>query len=260
MLLAAPTVWSACLDFSTSPDELMYLTFDRLPFPSVVAGDTLRDSTGVAATLTARAFAASGDQIQGAPLRFYALGDTSDALDVDSTTGRVVSEVAPPQALRVIASLAGVQSPPLTLNITKRPDSLAVDVARDTINYSLLDSTLNFSDQLAVKVLHNDSLTFYSGVTGWVVRYTLERETDTVSASIVDDQNRRVSTSRHGLFHIDTTTSDGVAGRKLRIEPGPPLNPTLDSVAVRVDATYRGLPIAGSPARIVVLVRPRTGG
>ncbi len=248
---------ASCLDFSTSPDEIFYLTFETLPYPSVVAGDTLRDSTGAVAVLRASAVNARGDVVSAAPMRFYAIDDTSQVLAVDSVTGRVVSESTTPRNVRIIASLAGLQSPPLTLAITKKPDSLALQVTRDTISYSFIDTTLNFSKALTANVLHHDSTTFYSGVTGWVVRYTLETALDTVSASLVDDQNKRMRDVPSGLSHSDTTLADGSVARKLRISPGLPLTEPLDSVGVLVEAKYKGVHIAGSPARVMVYVKPR---
>jgi hypothetical protein len=257
--IAAPLASAACFDFSTAPNELLYLAFERLPFPSVVAGDTLRDSTGVVALLVASAVNGRGDVMQGAPLRYYAVGDTASALEVDSTSGRVVSAVANPQSVRIIASMGSLQTQPLSLAVTKRPDTLALLVQTDTITYSLTDTTLNFSAPLGMKVLHHDSSTFYSDVNAWVVRFTLERASDTSFASIVDDQNRRLRTEPSGLFHIDTTAADGRAARKVRVRPGAPLNLPLDSVAVLVEAKYKGAHLPGSPGRVMVYLRPRIG-
>jgi hypothetical protein len=178
-------------------------------------------------------------------------------LEVDSLTGRVVSDAATPRTVKIIASVDRLQSSPLLLAITKRPDSLSLTVTTDTISYSFSDTTLNFSHALTAKVLHHDSTTFYSGVSSWVVRYSLERASDTVFAALVDDQKRRLSRLPSGLYHIDTTAADGSAARALRIRPGPPLVTPLDSIAVLVEAKYRGVHIAGSPARIFVYVKPR---
>ena len=262
--LAAPfflvmAALSSCIDFSTSPDEILYLAFESLPFPSVVAGDTLRDSTGAVTVLRAKAVNAGGDEVTAAAMRFYAIDDTADVLEVDSITGRVVSDSTGPRAVRIVANLGTLQSPPLNLLITRRPDSLALQVSSDTISYSITDTTQNFSDALSVRLLHHDSTTFYSSVSGWVVRFSLERPADTVFAAVVDDQNRRLRNVPSGLFHVDTTSSDGSAARKLRIRPGPPLVLPLDSVAIIVEAKYRGLHVAGSPARIMVYAKPRVG-
>jgi hypothetical protein len=255
LVAIAGLLLAACLDFSTSPDEIAFLAFTQLPSPSVVRGDTLRDSTGAAAPLVARAVNAGGDEVSSTRLRYYSVGDTAEVLEVDSVTGTVVSSEAEPQAVRLIASIGSLQSPPLNLVITKRPDSLALTRERDTINYSFADTTRNYSDPLTVTLLHNDSTTFFSGVNAWVVRYQLESPDDTMMASLVDDSNRRLRSEPTGVMHIDTTSGDGTAARKLRIAPGA-LLAAVDSVAIIVEAKHRGVHVAGSPARIVVLVRP----
>jgi hypothetical protein len=248
----------SCLDFSTSPDEVLYLAFERLPFPSVVAGDTLRDSTGNVALLEATAVTAGGDDLPAGRLRFYAVGDTGEILDVDSLTGRIVSGAGEPRSVGVIASVGSLQSTPLPLSVTKSPDSLHLELTTDTIVYSFVDTTRNFSDPIAVKLLHHDSTTFYSGVTGWVLRFSLEDLGDSVAVSLVDDTNRRLRTTPTGFMHIDTTTADGSASRKVRVRPGPPLGTPLDSVAIVVEAKYRGVQVAGSPARLYIFMRPST--
>jgi hypothetical protein len=255
-LLFSAMAASTCLDFSTSPGEILYLTFERLPYPSIVAGDTLRDSTGTAALLRANAINADGDIVATAPLRFYAIDDTTDVLDVDSTSGRVVASATNPRTVRIIASLSGLQSPPLALSITRSPDSLVIVVPADTISYSFTDTTRNYSDALTAAVIHHDSGTFFSPVSGWVVKYSLDSLGDTTRATIVDDQNRKLRNLSSGAFHIDTTGTDGTAARKVRIRPGLSIPSPLDSVEVVVEAKYKGLHIPGSPARIWVYVKP----
>ena len=68
-------------------------------------------------------------------------------------------------------------------------------------------------------------------------------------AWLVDDANRRSSE--------DTTGTDGRVSRRLRIAPAefqPALAP-IDSITVIATATYRGLPVTGSPVRIVIQLR-----
>jgi len=257
-LLLSAALWGSCLDFSaTAPDQLLYLTFDKLPYPSVVLGDTLRDSTGLASTLSATAVGGDGSALQTAPLRYYAVDDTSKALRVDSVGATVVSVGTRSGAVKLVASVGGIQSPPLLLLVTSRPDSLHLSVTSDTIEFSFTDTTVNISDPLSAKVLHHDSAAAYSATRGWVVRYSLESLEDTVSAWLVDDQNLRMRGVSNGSRHADTSGVDGEVARRLRIRPGPPLSGGLDSVAVRIDATYKGVHLAGSPARVFVYTRPR---
>jgi hypothetical protein len=255
-MFASSAVLSACLDFAVDPNAVLYLAFERLPYPSIVSGDTLRDSSGAATNLTATVVNYDGNQVTDADLRFFDIDDTLNILQVDASTGRVVADSSVPRMLRLIASVGGLQSPPLTLMLTKRPDSLQFGELPDTIEYSFSDTTRNFSDGIAVTILHNDSSTFYSGVASWTVRYSLEQPADTVFATMVDDQNRRLAGGGGGSRHIDTTTSDGRASRKVRVRPGPPLTTSLDSVAILVEASYRGAPLAGSPARLYLYMKP----
>ncbi|HEY5491467.1 MAG TPA: hypothetical protein VIK25_09800, partial [Gemmatimonadaceae bacterium] len=53
----------SCTNVGTAPNAIVSLAFDTLPYPSVVAGDTLRDSLGRAAPLHALAYNADGNLI-----------------------------------------------------------------------------------------------------------------------------------------------------------------------------------------------------
>jgi hypothetical protein len=70
VFVAVVVVVAACGDLSVDPDEVTAIVFDELPSPSIVAGDTLRDSTGAVAPLKARLFDAEGDEVTG-PLEFF---------------------------------------------------------------------------------------------------------------------------------------------------------------------------------------------
>ena len=54
VVLAA--VAGSCTEIGTNPATVTALEFDSLPYPAVVTGDTLRDSLGNAAPLSATAF------------------------------------------------------------------------------------------------------------------------------------------------------------------------------------------------------------
>ena len=46
----------ACVDIPTAGDELLSFQFDPLPSPSVIVGDTLRDSLGAVKPLSVTGF------------------------------------------------------------------------------------------------------------------------------------------------------------------------------------------------------------
>ena len=82
LAMAALLAGAGCLDLSTDPDEIVAIEFNELPWPSIVAGDTLRDSTGAVATLGARLLDGDGDEVTG-PVEFLSQdGDVRVLADV----------------------------------------------------------------------------------------------------------------------------------------------------------------------------------
>jgi hypothetical protein len=62
--LAAAAAGGACVEITTAEQGVLSIRFDPLP-PSIVAGDTLRDSLGRVQRLRAVAFDAAGDSVAG---------------------------------------------------------------------------------------------------------------------------------------------------------------------------------------------------
>lgn len=240
--LGACALAAACSDVDTGPNVAASLEFTALPFPAVVAGDTLRDSSGIAAPLRAVAFNADNEQIVDAPVRYAAL---EAAVTVDSATGIVIAGPDDTTSVRVIASIGTLQSQPLRLSVVPRPDSLALSGTIDTLRYSVTDSTKNLSGDLAALLLHRDT----NGdvpVRDWLVTFTLETPADSTRARIVGDGNRAST--------VDTTSAAGLAARKVRLIPAG-LTSARDSIVVLARARYRGMDVAGSPLRLVLPVQ-----
>jgi len=64
-LIAVLVAAAACIDLSTDPDEIVAIEFPELPWPSIVAGDTLRDASGAVVPLTVRLLGGDGDVVTG---------------------------------------------------------------------------------------------------------------------------------------------------------------------------------------------------
>jgi hypothetical protein len=58
---------------------------------------------------------------------------------------------------------------------------------------------------------------------------------------------------------VDTTDASGIAGRAIRLHPLllSSDNP-VDSIIVNATAKYRGVPVSGSPVRLVLKIKPRS--
>ena len=239
----------SCTNVGTAPNVIVALAFDTLPYPSVVAGDTLRDSLGRAAPLHALAYNSDGALIANPALQYLAL---DSGVDIDAR-GYLVATTLTGGSVRVVAAAASLQSLTKTVIVTRAPSHLAVSAnGVDTVKYILPDSAVNVSPALTVK-LTRDSSGVAVGVPGFLVSWQVTfqgvaRATNDSIASLWDD-------ARH-TSALDTTSADGTAARSLRIW-STKLPASTDSFVVSATTRYRGLPVAGSPATFVIHFRPR---
>lgn len=252
LLLPLVVLTSGCVDLTTNSAEIAAIEFGELPFPAVVAGDTLRDSLGKVAPLSARVFDASGRElpperarpqfISRDPLVRVASGDFAVALpDTEGTA-------------RLLASLPGLQSITRQLEVVRRPDSLAASSSPDTLRWVLPDvPSTNVSAELRLRLLRRGPPS--AGVRRWVVSFQAFFQGqplppgDTSRVYLVDDAGRP--------SYLDTSDTQGFVSRRVRVRGGAGLPPRLDSVVVLVRARERGSDVAGSPVRLVLPIRPR---
>jgi hypothetical protein len=252
LALVLAAVVGACTDTSTGPTQIVSLEFDTLAFPSVMTGDTLRDSLGKVAPLHAVAFNGNGAVVANPAIKYLTL-DSTVAI---SPTG-IVTAQARAGGARIIASAAGLQSVQRILLISRRPDTLVITSKKvDTLNYALIDNpSTNASSPFSVRVITRDTAGGVTGSTGWLVSYQAFYrgkalvQSDTTVATLWNKSSAVPSL-------VDTTTSDGSAGRRLRLRPVG-LQAVRDSFVVLATVRYRGAQVAGSPARFVLVVVPK---
>ena len=234
----------ACGDVTGSSTSVLSIQFDSLGAPSVVVGDTLRDTTGAVIVPVVHAFNFKGEEIASATVRFQS---PDSGVSVDSLTGILLADSLRSTPARLIATVAGLQAIQ-TVNVTLRPDLLAAEHGRDSLAYSLIDTTLNVSPQLSVKLTHglapNDS-----AVTSYVVSFAIVSQSNPNLGELVNDAGRPSL--------VDTTDTNGVAGRAVRLHPLFLTN-AVDSIIVNATAKYRGAQVSGSPVRLVLKVKPRS--
>lgn len=235
--------FSACTDITSGANAIASIQFDSLPSPSVVLGDTLRDESGKVAPLSGRAFAFGASEIAGPPFRYFTL---DRGLRVDSVTGRVIGDSVRAIPARVVATVAGLQAV-MPIPVVFKPDTLVISSGRDSLAYSLADSTVNISPALSVVLRHTLTRTD-SLVRSYLVKFAIVNQADTLAAQLVNDAG--------GASSRDTTDISGVASRKIRVRPTR-LKNAVDSVIVTATVTYRGANVRGSPARLVLKVKPK---
>jgi hypothetical protein len=253
LLVGGAAVAAACTEVPTGADTPFSIEF-RLPFPAVVVGDTLRDSTGAVAPLAAVAYNADGDPIPAAPIGYFVVGGAAVLLD-----GGLVRGDTAGRTVRVSADANGIPSLPLQLAVVARPDSLAgPDEAPDTLRYGVIpDPALDRSEALTVRVLSVPEGGTAAGVASWVVRYRLVLGEDTLPVGIGDttlawlvDDNGRPSA-------LDTTDASGAASRRVRVNGLNPAIDAVDSLVISVTAQGTRAPLRGAPVLLVLPVRPR---
>lgn len=245
LVVATAMVAAACIDLSTDPDEIVAIEFTDLPWPSVVAGDTLRDSSGAVAPLVATLFDGDGDVVTG-PVEFLPQQTSVHIVAGD----RLVADDTATGTVGILASTTGIQSVVRQLEIVDAPDSVATVGTIVPLAWVVPDDPqVNVSQPLGVRVLSASG----DGVRSWVVRFQLEAggrqipESDTTQIYLVAENGRP--------SYADTTDQSGTASRRLRLRVAPGLVPP-DSAVVTVSAAYKGIALKGSPVRLVLPLRP----
>jgi hypothetical protein len=233
----------ACKDVSGSSTSVLSIQFDSLAAPSVVVGDTLRDTTGAVIVPVVHAFNFNGDEIIPVTVRFQS---PDSGLVVDSVTGIITGDSLRSTPGRIVATVGSLQAIQ-RLDLTLRPDLVAPLHDRDSLSYSLLDTTLNVSPQLTVKLTHgvapNDSV-----VKSYIVSFAIVSQSHPQLGELINDAGKSSV--------VDTTDTNGVAGRAIRLHPVNLTTP-IDSIIVSATARYRGTEVSGSPVRLVLKLKPR---
>lgn len=236
----------ACGDVSGSSTSVLSIQFDSLAAPSVVVGDTLRDTTGAVIVPTVRAFNFKGDEILPAPVRF---GSPDSGVRVDSLRGIVVADSLRSTPARIVATVGTLQAIQ-RVDVTLRPDLIAAVNGFDSLSYSLFDSTLNVSRPLTIKLTHgaapNDS-----AVKSYIVSFAIVSQSNPQLGELVNDAGKPSV--------VAATDASGMAGRAIRLHPLFLTSATtVDSIIVNASAKYRGATVSGSPVRLVLKVKPRS--
>lgn len=261
----AIAAWGGCTDLPSDPKIPFAVEFTYPASPSVVLGDTLRDSLGLVAPLRAVAFNVEGDTIHGAAVRFAVVPVANDSTParVDATTGVLV--IARPErafagkTFRVYAQVGGIQTVPIALTVTRRPDTL-IAVSPEVQSMPLrFSDTAAYSPTLSVRLRHDDaSFPADSAVPAYEVRYRI------VSAASLDTAYIVLTHGSRAHAHVDTTDANGVAGReRLRVDfrrfpraaAATVGDSLVDSVRVEARAYRAGGPVPGSPRVLTLLIK-----
>jgi hypothetical protein len=241
----------ACAEINTDPKLVASIALDTLPYPSIVAHDSMRDSLGIARPIRGTVYNIQGTALESAQVRF---GSPDSGATVDSVTGYVTGDTARATPIRLIAIAGTLQSAPDTIYVVPAPDTVSAVNATDSLLYSITDTTVNISNPLQVQLGQKIPGSAIAGSTipvrSFLVSYQMTYPTDTVLARLVTPDGLRRT-------NVDTTTAAGSAGLRVRIRTLS-LTSATDSVVVIANVRYRGVSVPGAPIRFVLYVKPKT--
>jgi hypothetical protein len=211
-----------------------------LPAPGLVAGDTMRDSLGVATPLAVIAYGVDGEPLASPPAASFIVLDTTahlaDALLIGDRLGTA----------RLVGSVGGVQTRQAQVKVTLRPDTLtASDSLLHRVAYSLVaGDTIAVSGPLNVDVDNLDATA--TGVEAIIVRYVVDRApAGTGTGPTLLLMNGPVVSTR------DTTDAAGRASRVARLRLQALSTFVSDTVLVTATASHRGDVLGAVQFRIV---------
>ena len=233
----------ACTDLPTGAETPFSISFNSAPSPGVVVGDTMRDSTGAAARLSARVFNLDGDELTGSPVGFFLLGRPDSIPATLTPDGYIVARndtALVGRTFRVVAFATadeGLQSTPLTLTVTRAPTTLTATPGTDSIGLAGDSIILAPVSMVLENVAIENGVTRERPVPAYEVRFEIVQP-----AMASGDTSFLALVNGGRIASVDTTDGAGNVSRSLRIRVrnfprGPSGN--LDTLTVRVRGTAR---------------------
>lgn len=254
-LALAVVTAATCTSIPTDPKAVFSLAIDSLPSPSVVAGDTLRDTNGVATALTGRAYNIQNQVLPNVHVQFLSLSPSQLTV---SAKNFAIGTLGGDSIVRVIAAANTLQSLPFSVPVVLKPTSLAF-ADSDSISHAALSLTTPDSDvsvPLNVLLIHQPDTVGGDSVTrSYIVHYQI-----TYPASAAKGKGTPSDTTLPAYLiegdgtpsRTDTTDGNGMGTRSVQFSVAQFQPQSKDSIVVMVTAVYRDSVIAGSPRRFVI--------
>jgi hypothetical protein len=253
-LAVSATLAAACADVPTDPTLVFSMSIDSAPSPSVVAGDTLRDTNGVVKPLTGEAYNLQGKLLSNVLVRFTSLTTTQLTIN---TSNFAIGARRGDSVARIVATAQTLQSLPFFLPVVLRPDSILYADSDSITTMALsLTSPDTTSAGLDIVLRHiPDSLNGDSVTRTYIVHYQIiypasaakgtGTPSDTALFAYLVDANGNPS-------RTDTTNVSGIGTRNIVFAVGRIKPNTKDSVVAVATAMYRTTPVGNSPLRFVI--------
>ncbi len=235
----------------SAPKGAASISVLQLPSPSVIAGDSMRDSLGVVKPITVIAYDGAGLPILDAIAQIF-VTDTTKFAHLTPTAILVGDSVG---MARLTGQVDGLQTPGVGVPVTYRPFKIVPGPKPDSLVPNLGADSATSITARAVSV--NVRSAEDSASEGIIVRFKLTyvppNKSGTTSPAVYLGGNGNVPQSR------DTTGSNGSATINVVVNASF-LDPNivfgrLDSAVVQAESFHNGKLITGSPVTIVVRIR-----
>lgn len=253
LVVVAAIIGMACVDMS-APKGATSISVLQLPSPSVIAGDSMRDSLGVVKPITVIAYDGAGRPIIDAITQIF-VTDTTKFAHLTPTAILVGDSVG--QA-RLTGQVGGLQTPGIGVPVTYRPFKIVPGTPAATTLVPILgtDSATSLASSTVNTVVRSVQDSASQGI---IVRFKItyvppkKSGSTGVVAYLAGDGGGNVPQSR------DTTNASGVASIRVVVNAfaldGNVVFGQADSVVVQAESFHNGKLLGGSPVTLVVPIR-----
>lgn len=215
----------SCTEVPAPDGGIASLSRVQRPSPGLVVGDTMRDSTGVAAPLRVIAYGLDDEAVNPQPASSFVALDTNAHLVGDLLIGDRVGIV------RVVGVVGSLQTNRDTIPVTLSPDTLVQsDSVLHRVVYASGSDSVATSAELGTVVQHRAPP---GGVQAVVVSYGITKAPSGTPPTAVLVNFSRASAR-------DTSDATGKASRAVRLRLGALSAPNVDTVMVNATSSYRG--------------------
>jgi len=254
LFVVATIVGIACVDMS-APKGAASVSGLLLPSPSVIVGDTMRDSLGVAKPITVRAFDAAGNPIDATDAQVF-VTDTLKAAHFTTTSILVGDKVG---TTRLLGQVNGLQTAGVSVPVTYRPAKFLLGTKPDTVRPTIgADSATSLASSGLATLVKS---AFDSASQGIIVRFTLVRSPAKLPSAT--GAPAFLASTTNAAASRDTTDVSGTTAHIRLVVNGRNLDTTitiggrLDSAIVQAESFHNGKALAGSPLTIIVPIHKR---
>lgn len=255
----AGVAFVACTEVGTDPNAVVAVRFDGSAYPSIVAGDSLRDSLGALQPIRATGLNYKGEPVAGATFVF----SSPDTVLRVFPSGNVFATRRKTDAnpARLFATIGSLQSSPDTLYVVQRADSIRAVKPVDTALFVAGTGASTAENSPTFQVLGDTAAGKPKApMQGWLVSFRLRYRGTTISTSDTTfaytfERVGADTSSKRAHRFVDTTDASGNAGHRVFVRTLTAPEDTIFLIATIRQRKANSPPITDSTL-VVIRARP----